>query len=84
MKYVIVIALVILMVWLWRNGRDRRSRESQEQRSQAAQHGKPRLEEPQDMVRCPVCSVHLPRVDALPGPGGQVYCCAEHSRQAGS
>jgi uncharacterized protein len=38
---------------------------------------------PQDMVECPVCHVHLPRADALPGPGGQSYCCAEHRQRAG-
>ena len=36
----------------------------------------------QDMIECPVCRVHLPRADALPGPDGQLYCCAEHRQHA--
>jgi uncharacterized protein len=84
MKYIIVIAVVVFAVWLWRNGRDRTARERDEQRAKPSPQKNAQLQEPQDMVRCPVCSVHLPRVDALPGPAGQVYCCPEHSRQAGS
>jgi uncharacterized protein len=39
---------------------------------------------PQDMVECPICLVHLPRTEALPGPGGQLYCCAEHAAKSGA
>jgi uncharacterized protein len=35
------------------------------------------------MVRCPVCSLHLPRTDALPGVDGSFYCCADHRSRAG-
>ena len=77
MKALIILLAVLAGVWLWRNGRDRVTRERGVQ-------DKPKLAEPQDMVRCPVCALHLPRVDALAGPDGQLYCCAEHSRQAGS
>ena len=83
MKFVIVIVVILFVVWLWRNSRDRVTRERNEQGSRPGPEGKPQLAEPQDMVRCPVCALHLPRVDALAGPGGQLYCCAEHSRQAG-
>ena len=82
MKYIIVLVVVVFAVWLWRTGRDRALRDRADQKAKPPAVN-PKLEEPQDMVRCPVCSVHLPRIDALPGPGGQVYCCAEHSRQAG-
>ena len=77
MKYLLVLAVVLVAVWLWRSSR---------QRDDASGAAKPPPRqaqlEPQDMVRCPVCSVHLPRTDALPGPDGQMYCCAEHRVRA--
>ena len=74
-KLLLFIAVVFAVIWFLRGGR------SAGQRGQApARPAQPPA--PQDMVECPVCHVHLPRADALAGPGGQVYCCAEHSRQA--
>jgi uncharacterized protein len=76
MKYLILLLVVLAVVWFWRNGR-----------SGVAPHGKAPKKEPpplpQDMVQCPVCLVHLPRADALPGPNGQLYCCAEHRARNG-
>ena len=37
---------------------------------------------PQDMVRCPVCAVHLPRADAVADPQGRLYCSPEHRQSA--
>ncbi len=79
MKYLLLLAIVLLVVWLWRGSRAR---------DDAQAGDRPRRPDPrvaqQEMVECPVCSVHLPRSDALPGPDGQLYCCAEHrSRGAG-
>jgi uncharacterized protein len=72
MKYLVVLAVVLIVIWLLRNsGRGGRSRSQPP--SGTVHAGKP-----QDMVECPVCLVHLPRSDALPGPDGQFYCCAEH------
>ena len=39
----------------------------------------PRLE---GIVACRHCGLHLPRSEALAGPGGDVYCSASH-REAG-
>ena len=75
MKYLLVLAIVLVAVWLWRNNR------RQEKQQPPV---KTPLPQPQDMVRCPVCSVHLPRTDALPGPDGRLYCCQEHRLRAGS
>jgi uncharacterized protein len=74
MKYLVLLMVVIAVIWFVRNHRRSTDRSDTPARppKQAA------LGEPQDMVRCPVCSLHLPRVDALPGPDGQMYCCAEH------
>ena len=71
MKYLLVLAVVLAVLWFVRNNRSGRGGDTAP--------GKPKpLSPPQDMVRCPVCAVHLPRSDALPGPDGQLYCCADH------
>lgn len=80
MKYLLLLAIVLLVVWLWRGSRTRDR--ADDARDRAARPGP--APEQQDMVQCPVCSVHLPRSDALPGPDGRLYCCAEHrARGAG-
>ena len=78
MKYLLVIAVVLLVLWLWRGNR---REEEQERRAAGAARPGPRLEQ-QEMARCPVCSVHFPRSDALPGRDGLLYCCAEHRSRA--
>jgi uncharacterized protein len=71
MKFLLVIAVVLLVLWLWRGNRS-------EERDETAARRQPPPPPQQDMIQCPVCRVHLPRSDALPGPEGQFYCCAEH------
>jgi uncharacterized protein len=75
MKYLVVLLVVLAVLWLLRS--QRRS-----VRRDAESNQKPTLPQPQDMVRCPVCAVHLPRADALPGPDGRLYCCAAHRPRA--
>ena len=70
MKYLILLLVVLAVAWYWRNARDPGAPRGERPKSDAPP--------PQDMVQCPVCLVHLPRGDALPGPDGQLYCCAEH------
>jgi uncharacterized protein len=77
MKYLVVLAVVLAVLWFVRT-----NRRSDVPRPDA--RGPRALAPPQDMVRCPVCAVHLPRADALPGPDGRLYCCAEHRQRAGS
>lgn len=75
MKYLILLLVVLAVLWFWRNAR----------RGDAPPGGQRKTganAPPQDMVQCPVCSVHLPRSDALPGPDGQLYCCAAHRLRA--
>lgn len=76
MKYLVVFAVVMVVIWFLRNNR----RKDEPTAPPPPQRGA--LAPPQDMVRCPVCSVHLPRTDALPGPDGRLYCCAEHRNRA--
>jgi uncharacterized protein len=76
MKYLVLLVVVLAVVWLWRN-----ARQAERPRGDAPRAGTTPL--PQDMVECPVCHIHLPRADALPGPDGQLYCCAEHRSGGG-
>lgn len=74
MKFLLLLAIVLLVVWLWRGGRDQERAGDAQDRSARPRPGPAQ----QDMVQCSVCSVHLPRPDALPGSDGRFYCCAEH------
>ena len=72
MKYLLLLALLVVAYLLWRNARIGR------EAPPPAGHAGPGV--PQEMVRCPVCGVHLPRGDALAGPDGRLYCSPEHRR----
>ena len=76
MKYAVVILVVLLGVWLWRKNRaDDRRENSPPQRKDAAP-----TRQPQIMVSCAVCHVHLPQADALPGKKDH-YCSLAHRAQ---
>jgi uncharacterized protein len=79
MKYLLLLALVLVIVWYWRNSRPSGPRD--QQRDPAP--GPASAPEAQDMVQCPVCLLHLPRSDALAGPNGRHYCCPEHRLRDG-
>jgi uncharacterized protein len=77
MKYLLIVVVVLAVIWFLRTNR----RGSDDKPKDAPRQDA--LAEPQDMVRCPVCSLHLPRTDALPGKDGRLYCCADHRLRAG-
>jgi uncharacterized protein len=74
MKFLLLVALVVVIFWLIRRSGRSEQPAPRSARQEPAQQ--------QEMVQCPVCLVHVPRSDALPGPDGQLYCCAEHRRRA--
>ncbi len=74
MKYLVLLAVLAVVYVVWRNGR------RLEQRREPPRAGSAAL--PQDMVRCPVCAVHLPRAEASAGSQGQLYCSHEHRVRA--
>ena len=86
MKYLLILVMVAVVLWLWRSRRpdsDNGEGDSAPSRRSAAQPRRPELP-PAEMVACAVCDLHLPRSEALPGPGGQgLYCSEAHRRQAG-
>lgn len=72
MKWLLILGLVLVGVWLWRS-----SRETPGPRQPAP----PTPTGPLEMVRCAHCGLHLPASDAIPGQQG-LYCSAEHRQRA--
>lgn len=79
MKYLFVFSLVLVGLWLWRG---RRRADVRQADKEAARRPAPPPGLPTEIVACDVCQVHLPRAEALTGPGGGVYCSAAHRQQA--
>ena len=73
MKYLLILAVALLVIWLWRSGRPGAAKRNQQQNNAAPQA--------LEMVRCTFCSVHLPSVDAIQGKNG-LYCSADHLQRA--
>lgn len=71
MKFVLLVLAALVLVWLLRRslGRGRPTRPPAPATPPAA--------EPQPMLTCAQCGLHLPRDEALPGRGG-VFCGAAH------
>jgi hypothetical protein len=73
MKQLLILAVVLFGVWLWRGNRESaQSRMRQQSKPGAA---------PQDMISCTLCSVHVPGVDAVRGNKG-LYCGLDHLHRA--
>ncbi len=68
-KLLLIVGVTILIVWLLKGGRGRRRVEPKSNGRVA-----------EDMVRCQVCGVNLPRSEALLSQG-RIYCCEEHRRK---
>lgn len=75
MKYLLVLAVVWVAFWVWRN--NRLNDDTNAQRPPARK--KPTLRKPTVMVACLYCGTHLPESEAVPGREG-AYCSAEHQR----
>lgn len=74
MKYLLVLIVVMIAVWVWRSNRAGEKSESRRARPKDADAAV-------DMLGCDVCGLHCPREDAIVGRKG-VYCCAQHRNQA--
>lgn len=71
-KYLLVIAVVLLLYLHWKK---------QRQPLQPPSSQPPPLQPPQQMVACAQCGLHLPARDALRDPQQRPYCCEAHRRQ---
>jgi uncharacterized protein len=69
MKYVLLIAVVLGVLW-WARSRSPRAKP----RSPTP---RPTTPEPQAMVACAACGLNLPRSEAVVGAGG-LYCSVAH------
>lgn len=78
MKLLLILATVALLIWLLRGGRRKTVSRAAPPRASATRE----VAGPEPMVRCAACGLHLPATDALPGPSGTMYCCADHRRSA--
>ncbi|MFM6985126.1 MAG: PP0621 family protein [Hydrogenophaga sp.] len=77
MKYLLVLFVVLVAVWLWRSKRQgERAAPSPSQRA-----ARPAAM-PTPMVACGHCGTHVPQAEAIPGRLG-LYCCQEHRRHRG-
>ena len=74
MKYLLVLAVVMVAFYVWRNNR-------LADRDHAARQKPPpaRTNTPAIMVACQQCGTHLPQTEAVRGSQGH-YCSAEHRR----
>lgn len=80
MKYLLVLLVIVIAVGVWRSRRRAENLEAQRPAARADN----RLQQPQDMVACAHCGLHLPRSDALvlgSAPHPVYYCSAEHRAQ---
>ncbi len=75
MKYLVVLAVLMIAFWLWRSGRDAGRADAPAAPKKTA--APPRLE----MVRCQTCGVHLPETEAVRA-NAAYYCSVEHLNQA--
>lgn len=75
MKFILIVAVVLAIVWLWRSSRQIEHKKDPPRRTETLA--------PQDMLSCTYCSVHIPSSDAIQGQKG-VYCCADHLYRAES
>lgn len=72
MKFLLVLAVLLVAFWIWRNNRlGDPPRESPPRREPGA---------PLPMIACTHCGTHLPEAEAVRGASGR-YCCREHLRQ---
>jgi uncharacterized protein len=73
MKYLLVLAVVLVAFWIWRNNRLGERSTPPPQRPKA-------LRQPTTMVACLDCGTHLPEAEAVLGRQGP-YCSAEHRQR---
>lgn len=78
MKYLLVLAVLLIAIHIWRRNRREDMRERMQSRPQAPRRPGA-IAPPQDMARCAHCGLHLPLSDAIRGSDG-VYCSVAHQR----
>ena len=72
MKYALIFGLVLVVIWLWRSSRKKVT---------SPPAARAPVAKSTEVVACAVCSVHLPRTEAVAGKHG-LYCSVAHRQQA--
>jgi uncharacterized protein len=86
MKFLLWAVIIVLVVmWIMREKKTGGTVHDARQGTGAgAGKGREALPEPQPMIQCAECGLHLPASEALAGPRGTVFCSEEHRlRHAG-
>jgi uncharacterized protein len=78
MRFVVLVLLVLLAVWLIR-----RALRGGSVHSGTASDARPRTASDDELVRCARCGLHLPRADAT-ARDGAFFCGEEHARLGAS
>lgn len=78
MKYLVVLVVVMVAIWVWRSNR---AEERAEERVESRRSRRAAVAGAVDMVGCDLCGVHCPSDDLVRGRKG-VYCCTQHRDQA--
>ena len=74
MKFLLLLAVIGIALWIWRSGRVRSAGAAKPTRPPPAAAA-------QEMLACSVCGMHVPKSDALAGRLG-VYCSESHRHSA--
>ncbi|MEO8543533.1 MAG: PP0621 family protein [Betaproteobacteria bacterium] len=77
MKFLLVLIVVMVGVWIWRSNRAADRAESLREDARPRRKAQGAIA----MGRCDLCGVHCPSDDLLAGERG-VYCSTEHRKQA--
>jgi uncharacterized protein len=76
MKFALLVVAIVVLLWLLRGARRRVSPPPAKPPERPARQADT---EPQPMLSCAHCGLHLPRDEALPGRGG-VFCGEAHRK----
>ncbi len=78
MKYLVLFAVLAVIYLLWKHQRTQ-ERAGREGGTRPPPAGAARqAASPQEMVRCAVCDLHLPRADAVADAQGRLFCSPAH------
>lgn len=78
MKYLLVLAVLVVAFWVWRHNR---AAEMAERQTRPPRRPQPQPAGPSPMVTCRHCGLHLPQSEAVPGAVG-LYCSSGHKKLA--
>lgn len=76
MKFLLVLIVVMVGIWIWRSNRAAERAEEEKERKPRA-----RPTSAIDMGRCDLCGMHCPDDDLIKGRRG-AYCSTQHRDQA--